>query len=324
VHRLENGGMKVLITGGCGFVGTNLVKYLVGRNCTVRILDNLLTASQVWLDDEWHNLPPFSTVELVTGDFREGDSLSQAFEGIDAVVHLAAHTSVVESLENPWECWDLNVTAMLTLLETCRHKGVKRFVFASSNAVAGDQTPPIDENIIPLPLSPYGASKLAGEALCSAYHHSYGMETVSLRFANLYGPCADHKSSVVSIFLKLIREGEPLFIYGDGDQTRDFVHVEDVCKAVHLVLTAEAESFSNGGLFGEILQIASGTETSVNRLVELLSEVTGRNIEVIRKPERAGEIRRNYSDISKAKRVLGYNPDIDLRRGLEDLWNQAS
>ncbi len=304
--------MKVLITGGCGFVGTNLAWYLINRECEVRILDNLSTPFPAWVANQSDKKLP--KVEMIKGDVRDRQAVETAVESMDAVVHLAALTSVIESVENPSQSWDINVGGMFNLLEVCREKRVERFVFASSNAVTGEQVPPIDEKKIPQPLSPYGASKLTGEALCSAYWQSFGIKTFSLRFANLYGPFAEHKTSVIALFMQWIKKGKPLVIYGNGEQTRDFVHVDDVSQAVYLAL-------KSAGPFGETFQIAKGEETSINEMVGILKEIAGSEVKVIYKPDRVGEIMRNFSDISKAQNVLSYKPEIELREGLEGLWN---
>ena len=309
--------MKVLITGGCGFVGTNLARYLVDHDCEVRILDNLSTAFPAWQQDQSNRGFQLPKVDLIVGDIVDRQMVDKSVSGMDAIVHLAALTSVTESLDHPESTWRINVDGTINLLESCRKHNVNRFVFASSNAVAGEQTPPIHEDKIPQPLSPYGASKLAGEALCSAYYHSYGFESFSLRFANLYGPYADHKSSVMPLFFKWIKSGQALTIYGDGEQTRDFVHVDDICLAVYLALKST-------GPFGEVFQIARGRETSVNELVEILKKVTGADFEIIHQPERVGEIRRNYSDITKARNLLGFEPEIDLQDGLQVMWDNEN
>jgi len=326
----------ILITGGCGFIGTNLVKYLSERGFKVRILDNLSTGKEENLRKLQSQDSRFSTVDLIIGDIRNRGEVSQAVKGVDAVVHLAAHTSVVASLENPKQDWDVNVNGTLNLLEACRQNGVAKFIFASSNAAVGEQTPPIDEMKITKPLSPYGAYKLAGEALCSSYYHSFGLKTVSLRFANCYGPYSDHKTSVVSRFIKWAKEEKPLMIYGDGNQTRDFVHVDDVCQAIYLALTAAQQTkmalgsqsvadepqLSTIDLYGGVFQIGIGIETSINELAELIKEMSGNKIQITHESERKGEIKRNYSDISKARRVLGFEPGIKLREGLDDLWRR--
>ena len=346
----------ILITGGCGFLGTNLVNYLSGKGYKVRILDNLSAPSRKSFCQESavnSLLSPqtvdsgLSTIDLVVGDIRDYEAVKKAAEGVGAVVHLAAHTSVVESLEKPREAWDINVNGTLNLLEACRLNKVDRFIFASSNAVVGEQEPPIDETKIPRPLSPYGASKLAGEALCSTYYHSFGLKTISLRFSNLYGPHSEHKPSVIARYIDCARKGEPLVIYGDGNQTRDFVHVDDVCQAIHLSLTAnsrpatadpqptqqtptslhQSPSISTSlplsqptPPWGEVFQIASGVETSINQLVELIQSMVDGQLSVVRKPRRKGEIERNYSNIAKARRLLGFQPGIEFREGLRQLW----
>jgi UDP-glucose 4-epimerase len=301
----------ILVTGGCGFIGANLVRHLSGKGYKIKVLDNLSTG-------EKENLPTADSqllaTDLVIGDIRDQDIVSQAVEGADAVVHLAAHTSVTESLDNPKEDWDINVNGTLKLLEACRLKGIKAFIFASSNAVLGEQPPPVDEMNMPKPLSPYGASKLAGEALCSAYHHAFGLNTVCLRFANCYGPYSEHKTSVITRFINWTRQDKAFTIYGDGEQTRDFIHVDDVCQAIYLCLATTDQ------ISGEVFQIASGVETSINELANIIKEIVGVSVQILYKPKRSGEIERNYSDITKAKRVLGFEPKIKLRQGLRELY----
>ena len=301
----------ILVTGGCGFLGTNLVEYLCERGHKVRILDNLSTSCRVWKSD---SQPLADSVNLVVGDIRYGETAARAVQGVDAIVHLAAHTSVVDSVKNPGENWDININGTLNILEACRQYGVERFIFASSNAAVGEQSPPVDETKVPHPASPYGASKLAGEALCSTYHHSFDLKTICLRFANCYGPHSEHKPSVVAKFIRLVKEGEPLVIYGDGNQTRDFIHTSDICQAIELSLTTPDSR-------GEVFQIASGLETSINELVELIKKISGKNPQIVHQPERRGEIQRNYSSINKARVVLGFEPKIEIRDGVKELWS---
>ena len=301
----------VLVTGGCGFLGTNLVESLREMGHKVRILDNLSTSCREWQSGR---LPLAASANLVVGDIRYGETVARAMQGADAIVHLAADTSVVGSLENPGESWDINANGTFNLLEACRRYGVARFIFASSNAVVGEQSLPIDETKVPRPVSLYGASKLAGEALCSAYHQSFGLETICLRFANCYGIHSEHKPSVVSKFVREVKERKPLVIYGDGNQTRDFVHAVDICQAIHLSLTIS-------GSCGEVFQVASGVETTINELVEMIKEISGSDIQIVHQPERKGEIKRNYSDIGKARATLGFKPEIELREGVKELWS---
>jgi len=337
---------NILITGGCGFIGTNLAKYLLQRGCKVRILDNLSTNSSIWLEkkdqpaakpkltqkSQGTEDPVFSDIDLIVGDTRDEEVVEKAAGGMDAVVHLAAHTGVVDSLENPKENWDVNVNGTINLLESCRRKGVGRFIFASSSAAVGEQNPPIDELKVPQPISPYGASKLAGEALCSAYYYSFGLNTICLRFSNCYGPYYEHKGSVIARFLNLARKGEPLIIYGDGNQTRDFIHVDDVCQAIHLALIpAQPARISRETTpWGEVFQIASGIETSINKIADIMKERMGEKVpiadstlSIVHQPKRKGEIERNYSDITKAKKILGFQPRVKLREGLEELCSPA-
>ncbi len=324
----------ILITGGCGFIGTNLVRRLSSTGYKIRILDNLSASKKENLSAAGCQL---SSIDLIIADIRDQAAVNQTVEGSDAVVHLAAHTSVVESLEKPQESWDINVNGTVNLLESCRLKGVNVFIMASSNAVLGEQPPPADETKIPKPLSPYGASKMADEALCSSYHHSFGLNTVSLRFSNCYGPYSEHKTSVIAKFLDLARAGKPIIIYGDGYQTRDFVHVDDICQAIQLCLlavfrqhpTIDHQEITANPIFGEVFQIASGVETSINELTEMLKEITeqnpaipGHQLVIKYKPKRKGEIQRNYSDITKAKKTLGFKPTVKLKDGLLDLWGR--
>ena len=303
----------VLITGGCGFIGTNLVKYLAGKSDRIKIFDNLSVGKEDNLRRLQSQDSRLLTTDLVVGDIRNRSDVDKAVRGVDAVVHLAAHTSVVDSLEKPEEDWEINVSGTFNVLEACRRNGVGRFILASSNAVIGEQTPPIDESKLPRPLSPYGAAKLTGEAFCSCYYHSFGLKTVSLRFANCYGPHSDHKTSVITKFFKLVKDRKTLTIYGDGNQTRDFVHASDIAQALYLALTADLAAY------GEVFQIATGVETRLNELVSIIKEVAG-NLQVNYEAERKGEIKRNYSDISKARKVLGFEPTVNLRDGLRELW----
>ncbi len=320
--------MKVLITGGCGFIGTNLVRYLTGRGITVRILDNLSSCSREYSGSgAVGRLSGRPDLDLLLGDIRDKAVVNRGVQGIDAVVHLAAHTGIIKSLENPAEHFDINVAGTVNVLEACRHNSVGKFIFASSNAAVGQQVPPVDELKLPKPISPYGAAKLTGEALCSAYYQSYGIKAAALRFAGCYGPYSEHKTSVVISFMKLVKEGKQITIYGDGNQTRDFIQVEDVCQAIYFCLAKPETGKVPQDCWGEVFQVATGVETTINGLVDLIGTVTGRAVVKVHQPERKGEIRRNYSDISRAGAVLGFKPVVTLQQGLRDLseWlNQAN
>jgi len=311
------------------------VKYLSEKGCKVRILDKLLTNSTVWQGGGGTNIthePVLSTTDLVVGDIRDREVVENAVDGIDAVVHLAANTGVVDSLINPIENWDTNVNGTINILEACRLTGVRKLILASSNAVVGDQTPPIDELKIPQPMSPYGASKLAGEALCSAYYYSFGLNTICLRFSNCYGPYSEHKTSVIAKYIDWGRQGKPIVIYGDGNQTRDFIHVDDICQAIYLSLVCSESGLQNSEPL--VFQVGNGTETSINQLAELIKDIVAKyrlktiglqlldsQLPTIHKPKRKGEIERNYSDITKAKKILGFEPKVKLREGVEELYS---
>lgn len=322
---------KIFITGGCGFIGANLVKHLLDRGrCQITIYDNLSVGSKSNLEraitDSGGN---DGSVNFVEGDILDKDRLSRAVAGHSAVVHLAAHTRVVESLKNPQECFDINVVGTFNVLEAARTNGSERFVFASSNAAVGEQPLPINEQMACQPLSPYGAGKLSGEALCSAYFRSYGLRTVSLRFANAYGPYSEHKTSVVARFIRRLRDGKPLEIYGDGEQTRDFVHAHDICQALYLCLTKRQsrDSQTTDTSWGSVFQIATGVETRIVDLATTVKKLTKRasneQSEVIYESSRPGEIRRNCSSISKSMRVLGFSPTVDLEQGIKNLITPA-
>jgi len=299
--------MNILVTGGAGFVGSNLVRHLLADGHNLKILDNFSTGRR-------ENLVGL-VLEIIEGDILDPDAVSHAVRDVEAVVHLAAHTGVIPSIERPAEDMRVNVVGTLNVLQACRDAGVQRFVFASSNAPMGKQKPPYQEGLVPRPLSPYGASKLAGEGYCSAFHGSYGLETVVLRFTNVYGPYSDHKTSVVAQFIRRLKNARPLLIYGDGQQTRDFFHVDDLSQAVRLALKTD-------GIGGELFQLGSGVETSINALSAMLLELTDNtDLGVEYAPPRPGEIIRNYSDLSHARAVLGYEPQISLADGLERMWH---
>ena len=297
-----NRNKLVLVTGGCGFIGRNLIPLLLKQNYSVRVLDNMSVASS---DD----IAEYN-VEIIKGDIRNENIVRQATEGAFAVVHLAAQTNVINSQKVPKDDCEINVLGTLNLLMAARDFGVKRFIFASSNAPIGENEPPIDENKPARPLSPYGASKLAGEGYCSAFYGSYGLGTIILRFANVYGPRSGHKGSVVAKFLKDSSNHGSITIFGDGKQTRDFIHVRDLCQAIEFSIRSQVS--------GEVFQIATGIETSVETLAETLASMLPEKPVINYVPARAGEIVKNYSQITKAKTFLGWEPFIDLRKGLSE------
>lgn len=296
--------MYILVTGGAGFIGANLVRLLLNKGYRVRILDNFSVGCREYLNG--------LDLDIVEGDILNKEIVQQAVIDIEGVVHLAAQTGVPGSIADPYRDCQLNVIGTLNLLEACRQANVSRFVFASSNAPIGRQPPPATEDKAPLPISPYGASKLAGEGYCLAYHGSWGIGTIVLRFANVYGPYSAHKNSVVAKFFNDIKLEDQVTIYGDGQQTRDFIYVRDLCRAIQLALKSE--------VCGELFQIATGVETSILELAKLVQEVAGEETAVAHGPSRQGDIRRNYSAITKAQTLLGWSPQVALHEGLYETF----
>jgi UDP-glucose 4-epimerase len=323
-------GMKWLITGGCGFIGRNLVKDLLAeRDHSIRIIDNLSVGKredllevcafeEIDAEPIDERNPDFafrnsSKVSLIVADILDADLALKITEDVDIIVHLAANTGVAPSVENPRNDCLNNVMGIFNYLEAARHNKVKRFIFASSGAPVGECVPPIHEEIAPHPVSPYGASKMAGEGYCSAYYRTFGVETVALRFGNVYGPLSKHKSSAVAKFIRRAMRGDVIEIYGDGKQTRDFIFIDDLIRAIRL----SAEMAEIGG---EVFQIAAHKETTVSDLVDKLLKITSdhglKTVEVRNTSPRKGDVLRNYSDTTKAKTILGWEPRISLDEGL--------
>lgn len=312
--------MKWFITGGCGFIGSSLIHRLLQSGAsTIRVMDNLTTGSKSNLSElglfkEADVRRPSTGLDFLEGDIRHADHVKAGSAGFDVIVHLAANTGVPQSIEQPTLDCEINVLGTLNALEAARANNIKRFVFASSGAPVGEVTPPIHEEIVPHPVSPYGASKLAGEAYCSAYYRSFGIDTVALRFGNVYGPGSAHKTSVVAKFITRGLAGEELEIYGDGSQTRDFIFIHDLVDAI--ISGARANAIG-----GEIFQIATGTEITVHdiaqRLATLIYSRTGKSVKVKSSAPRLGDVQRNFSDVRKAKEMLGWTCRTDLNEGLK-------
>lgn len=309
-----------LVTGGCGFIGTALCARLLAEGQRVRVLDNVSVGSADSLPGPYRAIGidacagGWDDLQLLVGDIRDAEIAAASAIGADVIVHLAANTGVTPSIENPRQDCVSNVVGTLNMLEAARICGVRRFVFASSGAPLGEQQPPLHEEMAPHPMSPYGASKLAGEGYCSAYWHSFKIETVALRFGNVYGHGSKHKQSVVAKFFSQAILGQPLEVYGDGAQTRDFIFLGDLIEAI-------VHAARRPGLGGQVIQIATGTERTVNEVAEHVARlVTGRfghQVRIVHRGPRAGEMKRNYADISKARNLLGFAPATSLERGLE-------
>ena len=322
--------MNVLVTGGCGFVGRKVVERLLAQSpqSRIRVLDNESTCTRQDLavvcgfdtvsgpgdcTANWGGGKDFA-VTFLGADICDADAVRHASRGADMIIHLAANTGVAPSVDDPRGDCVTNVIGTLNVLEACRAERVTRMVFASSGAPLGAQDPPLHEELAPHPASPYGASKLAGEGYCSAYFHSFGISAAVLRFGNVYGPGSGHKGSVVAMFIREALAGERWEIHGDGSQSRDFIYIDDLVCAIMAAATCQAAG-------GETFQIATGRETSVAELAEMLQavfEATGRS-----RPDmhfgqpRTGDVARNFSDTSKAERILGWQSRIGLREGLE-------
>lgn len=293
---------NILVSGGCGFLGANLVRFLIGAGCSVRVVDDLSTGLLT-------NLDGMKKIFIGLVDIRS-KAVAHIVEGMDAVVHLAAVADVAQCEEAPEKALDINVNGTLNLLEACRKYGVGKFVFASSMAVTGSK--PENGKVIPNLMNIYGASKLAGEALCMAYTGSFGMNTVSLRCANVYGKYSNQKHSVITEFIRQIRAGKPITVYGDGNQTRDFVHADDVCRAILQALCCGASG---------VFQLGTGAETSIRQLVGMMEELNGGSIDVKYEAPRVGDVvRRSVADIIKARELLRYEPSVDINTGLKLLW----
>lgn len=305
--------MRWLVTGGCGFIGRNLIRRLLADPTQmIRVVDDLSAGTRE--DLAAASAAAAEPVELTVGDVRDDALARRAMAGVDVVVHLAANTGVGPSIADPRKDCLVNVIGTLNYLEACRANGVRRFVFASSGAPLGECEPPLHEELPAHPVSPYGASKLAGEAYCSAYARSFGIDTVALRFGNCYGPYSGHKTSIVAKFIREALLGEPWEIHGDGGQTRDFIYVDDVADAIARSATAQSVG-------SEVFQIATSTETTILELAQKLEVVLQRHGVAPRGIRygmpRMGDVRRNFSDTRKAQLRLGWQAQVSLDEGLE-------
>jgi nucleoside-diphosphate-sugar epimerase len=297
-----------LVTGGAGFIGSNIIRELLERGETVRVLDNFATGRR-------ENLEEISDrIDLREADIRDLAAIRPAFEGVDYVLHQAAIPSVPRSVKDPVATTEANVNGTLHALMAAREAGVKRVVMASSSSVYGANPElPKRENMRPLPISPYAASKLANEGYAAAFTHVYGLETVCLRYFNVFGPRQDPTSqyaAVIPLFVSALLKGERPTIFGDGEQSRDFTHVANVVEAN---LKAATASGGSGGAYN----IACGERVTLNELVQAINEILGAKIEPIYEPERAGDVKHSLADISAAREAFDYSPVVGFREGLE-------
>lgn len=302
---------KFLVTGGAGFIGSNLVQRLLREGHKVRVIDNFSTG-------KWENLKDLycedNSLEIQIDDIRDLEALKKATSGMDYVIHLAALSSVARSVEDPVSCNTVNIEGTLNVLMTCRDEKTKRVIYISSSSVYGDNPElPVKEDMKPDPLSPYAISKLTGEYYCKVFNSIYKLDTVILRLFNVFGPRQNPESEYAAVIPKFIRsllKGRPLTIYGDGDQSRDFIYVENVIDGIMAACRTKQVS-------GEVINLACGHRTTLNTLVEVSSELIDNHVEPIHVAPRPGDVRHSLADISKARKLLGYEPKVLLREGLE-------
>lgn len=296
-----------LVTGGAGFIGSNIVQLLLEKGKRVRVLDNFSTGRR-------ENLAPFARdVELVEGDIRDPRAVGKALAGVSFVSHQAALPSVTRSVEDPYTSNQVNIDGTLNVLIAARDAGVKRLVFASSSSVYGNNPVlPKREDMPPSPLSPYAVGKIAGEYYCGVFNRLYGLPCTALRYFNVFGPRQDPRSqyaAVIPNFFGALCAGEPALIDGDGEQSRDFTFVRNVAEANALALDSGLEG-------GEVLNIACGAATTVNELYRLISATVGVSIPARRGPARQGDVRHSLADCSRARELLRFEPSVDLAEGL--------
>jgi len=299
---------RCLVTGGAGFIGSHLVETLVQQGHAVRVLDNFETGNRANLS-EWQN-----DIEIVEGSIEDSDIVRKSVDGMEWIFHQAALVSVPLSIENPAGTHAVNSTGTLNLLNACRNAGVRRVVCASSCAVYGDAPElPKREDMLPSPQSPYAVTKLMLEHYCNIFFHLYGLETVSLRYFNIFGqrqnPLAQY-AAVIPIFVRNMLQNKPCTIYGDGEQTRDFVFVRD-CVQANLLAAKSAHAPGN------VYNIGSGSQLSVNQLFRLLQKLIGSDLPPVYETVRKGEVLHSCSDVSRAAAQLNFRPTFTLEEGLK-------
>jgi len=306
-----------LVTGGAGFIGSHIAETLLKEGHRVRILDNFSTGRRENLQ-AIQMIAPLN-LEIIEGDVRDKKVCDQVVSGIDFVFHEAAQVSVPESVNDPETTQEVNIGGTLNLLSACKRAGIKRLVLASSTAIYGDSPDekdslkPKKEHLTPNPLSPYALSKLVGEYYCRLFSKVYGLSTVALRYFNVFGPRQDPNSeyaAVIPKFIERLLQNLPPVIYGDGKQSRDFVYVGDVIQA-------NFQACHQDGIEGEVFNVASGRSYTLLQLLEYLKKIIHSAQEPVFAPARAGDIRHSKADIQKARKFLGFQPKIGLRKGLK-------
>lgn len=304
---MEQDPTAVLVTGGGGFIGSHLVQRLLGERSSVRVLDNFATGRRENLQEV------LDRIDLIEGDLQSYERVRNAVRGCELVFHLGALPSIPRSIQDPLTSNASNVVGTLNVLLAARDEGVRRVVYSSSSSVYGpDPELPKRENMPALPIAPYAVSKLAGEGYCRAFSRVYGLETVSLRYFNVFGPRQDPRSqysAVIPNFISAALSGAPPVIHGDGEQSRDFTYVDNAVEANLLAARAEAAS-------GETFNVACGKRVSLNEIVDRLRGLSGMEIEPLHGDPRPGDLRHSLADVSRAREVLGYEPMIDFGEGL--------
>lgn len=296
-----------LVTGGAGFIGSHIAEKLILNGHKVRVFDNLSTGRIENLD------PVEKKIDFIQEDIRDMDRLVQAMSGIDMVFHHAALPSVPRSIEEPRDCHEVNITGTLNVLLAARQAGVQRVIYAGSSSAYGD-TPvlPKKEDMTPSPLSPYALAKLTGEYYCRVFSSVYGLETITLRYFNVFGPRQNPESqyaAVIPKFIQAVLNGEQPAVFGDGGQTRDFTYVGNVADANILAALAEKTS-------GNVVNVAAHIQISLNQLLNTLENISGRKIHPRYEPPRPGDVRHSFADISRARQLLGYSPAVSFEEGL--------
>jgi nucleoside-diphosphate-sugar epimerase len=299
---------RFLVTGGAGFIGSNICKRLVSQDCFVRVVDNLLTGKRSNLNDI------IDKIEFIEADMGDNEVAREAMQGIDVVLHQGALPSVPRSIEDPALTHKHCVDATFTLLLAARDAKIKRFVYASSSSAYGDSpTLPKIETMVAEPLSPYAAAKLAGEYYCKVFYTVFGLETISLRYFNIFGPYQDptsqYAAAIPAFVMAILKDRRPT-VYGDGQQSRDFTYVDNVVEANLLAARAKKAK-------GEVVNIACGKRITINAIIELVNELVGKDIKPTYAAPRPGDVKHSLAGIGLAKKVIGYKPVVDFRSGLK-------
>ena len=299
---------KFLVTGGAGFIGSNICKKLISQGCFVRVVDNLLTGKK-------RNLASIiDKIDFIQADMGDAEVAQSAMKDIDVVLHQGALASVPRSVDDPAATHKHCVDATFTLLLAARDAGIKRFVYAASSAAYGD-TPTLSkvETMMPMPLSPYAVAKLVGEYYCSVFYQVFGLETISLRYFNVFGPHQDPASqyaAAIPAFVTAILKDEPPTIYGDGEQSRDFTYIDNVVEANLLAARAEHTA-------GEVINIACGEAVTVNEIIALINQLVGKNIKPTYTDPRPGDVKHSLADITLAKKLIDYKTTVSFKQGLQ-------